>query len=1172
MYSPQLNERSFSFTAGSTGGLSRSPGKSGAGPKRGLSTHTANTAVSRSPSQSSLQRSYSFNSSGHKGSFGESGLRVSPMLLGDDSLVVDDTMLVQQTVPVRRKMSKPFNVAHGKDDGAHLVSTHSATSTTSAASAASAATITAGSGANVVHFGEVISSTGLLRGKKTDFVVLTENEIQRFKSRTKAAEHYPTLFNVVTGVNIGQGVHVPVHGSVPDGAGALQDHRVCTYDRVFAVHEPTPLHIQIDYVDEATWTNRSAILQLSTRPEAETWTRKLHSLVADRTVIAQTHFVRTLANLREYLKLRHDLHEPTFRVFRISMQTSHPKAKNSSSSEEVSKMTANHYFLVFGHYNVHILSPNNALATSFTPISTHGILSLVHIAMSPRDATFYLSFRVPFKPLKTLEMASYAAADIIQLIRAVNESLRPCWSEFPVAMDIPELLQDEPLQQIDGDDDINDLSGFRMTLAAYCAAYGLAGPERFHYSIYWDPDNGLAFKLLPSRSKREYSILEYLALFRTLRWNESFGLISFGGNSLNALHGLMDQHASIELSLIRTANGRRLTKSMKAQTVLKLELQLLMLSSTKLRKLDLSGCIGSPGSAATGAARDGTEKGTGIIDALMAVCKKGTSNVDSFVFSNMQISINEFDYLVDVASAKSTHLRSLEIARCGLYERELTLLIQALEVHENTLEGLDISDNPGRISPYALNDSLYRFQCMRYLSLQRLSITSEVMPLLTEETLTSMHLQRLRLDGTRLNDLSVESLADYLTSAKSSALVQLSIQGCGLSGGDLCTIMHAVSGCSGRNPEMKLYIGDNSISEKFADFMRGFSQLSTKHLSMTKVEFRKEAYFCEFLSALVKSKLTRLDLSQLLIPDDASYEACELVADVFKRNHTLVELNLDGETSKLQVARIGHGLGRSLAGLAENSTLKVLHVCGNELGIDGAMVLAKALNVNTTLEELYIDDNNLSLQGFTAIVNSLTTRNATVKRMPYPDVDRKRQFASMRNLGDRLDTEITALSQKMGKHGPSRVVNGDHGDLKAKAESKRKVQETMALLEEEWNKVYGLLAARLKQNQEEWSRRSSIDEAKSAPLSRASSFTHISRRSSDDTGAPKMEVISERPGRLNGHAPDDEDEDEEDDDDGPSVAYGAYSDHDDDASDTESNSDGVDAVDALVEKFYINGR
>ncbi|KAK9458869.1 uncharacterized protein V1516DRAFT_570816 [Lipomyces oligophaga] len=1045
---------------------------------------------------------------------------------------------------------------------------------------------------SIIHSGEVIASSGILRGKKKDFVVLTNSDILRFKNRQKAADIFPSLATLQrhpSSASIASHISSSNHSGSYGSADPPTDSSICSLNRITAVFEVGPTLIEIAYVNEQNIPH-STILQLTSRSETELWTQKLH-LSIPKTTPANGLSANIINGIQAYLRSRNDYYTPTFKAFRIVIQQSssakQSSHKSSSSSEDLAKLAnaSTHGILAVGHYAIYLFAIDSKSSSSvssssmmlglpsyISPISSHGILALVHLAMSPRDATLYLSFRAPLSPIRSLELASYAARDIIQHVRSCIEHLRPCWVEYPLTMDVPEYVQDEPLitispiaEQQEVDDPAYGFNGFNMTLAAYCVAFGVPNSRSICFETEWDEENGLIFRLLPRKKSSnssegvksdDYTVIELLAVMRSLRWNEAFGGISFADVSLKKLVDVYDQYASIELDQTRTATGRRISKFMKNLPILKLEMQLIMLCSTALRMLDLQSSLPSSPAAKRfnngvqyGNTDPNAESGCGVIDALMQVAKRATSNVDSFIFSNIHIDLFDFDYLVDVSSTRASHMRNLEIAHCGLYEREISLLLQALEVHENTLEGLDISDNPGRVSVYSLNESLFRFQCMRNLYMRKLLITSEDLPLLSIETLSNMRLKRLVLDGTRLRSISVEHLCQYLESSNMSSLVQLSVQSCQLNGSAVGGLLAAIGRCPvAPHPDFTLQIGDNPLGMKgFNEFLDALLRSGIKRLLMPRIEFQKERMLCDFFRILAddRCELIYLDVSLLLIPDsDASPATCDFLGEVFARNRKLRYINLAGETSKLQVARIGHGIGQALEKLSENTSLRELHIEGNELSVDGALLLSKALQTNRSIRKVYLDDNNINLQGFTAIVNSIVDYgNTSIRLVSLPFKDQERQLRGLRDRGRTLENEISFLRQQKRSSGNSETGNGRHnhhgsqsssgssgsfssafksttsgssslgnmggsggGDLAGKVEARQKVNETLGVLEAEWSKVYDKLDSWIMKNVIAASR-SNIGRNSLTP-SQTRNSTGLSTTTSSKTASPRSSRAS----------------------------------------------------------------
>jgi hypothetical protein len=196
-------------------------------------------------------------------------------------------------------------------------------------------------------------------------------------------------------------------------------------------------------------------------------------------------------------------------------------------------------------------------------------------------------------------------------------------------------LVDEPLPEIPvtpGD----DLGGFDRTLAAFCTAYELDA-SNIVYGVVADVEDGPQFVLYPPQHsrRRQYSDLELLAILRTLRWNESFGSISFRGILLDPLNNVFDDYGSEFEPRQERASGRRINlKSSGVEgksSVLVHELRAIALYSGKLRRVDFSECFKARNREG---ATSGTDDFTGVTCTEKAcpvlVCVKFSFMSDKF--------------------------------------------------------------------------------------------------------------------------------------------------------------------------------------------------------------------------------------------------------------------------------------------------------------------------------------------------------------------------------------------------------------------------------------------------------------------------------------------------------------------------------------------------------------
>ena len=93
------------------------------------------------------------------------------------------------------------------------------------------------------------------------------------------------------------------------------------------------------------------------------------------------------------------------------------------------------------------------------------------------------------------------------------------------------------------------------TLGAYCVTYGI-NPANICYTIDYDCEDAPRFVLLPPADTRrtDYGPIGLLAIMRALRYNETFGSMSFAGISLDSLNGLHDNYGQ-EHVCSRTKKG-----------------------------------------------------------------------------------------------------------------------------------------------------------------------------------------------------------------------------------------------------------------------------------------------------------------------------------------------------------------------------------------------------------------------------------------------------------------------------------------------------------------------------------------------------------------------------------------------------------------------------------------
>ncbi|KAI9752184.1 MAG: GID complex subunit containing RING finger motif [Chaenotheca gracillima] len=880
----------------------------------------------------------------------------------------------------------------------------------------------------VLHHGEVQTSGGVFR-KKKDYLVLTEKHLIRFKSQSRAVEAFPSI-----PPSIGRGNstrHTSMHsgGSMPDlqsvhSNSSAEHHSGVALRQVIAVYRSEDgrpyFSIEIAYLDGESSHASAMTLQLNDPREAELWLSSIHAAAMKARLMDPTPFPpKSIEYVARKLEQDRDYDPEHFRMFKVVQRVSQ-KATGRSSSDDLVKLGATVRYLVVGVHKVHLVSLPRAAHRGSTASQTElnsregfGLMNLTSISVKGLDDAFEVTFRPPLRPAVILHLASTASEDIAITIRQATEMLRPEWLEQSFSFLCPRNLEDASYAAMRSEEDYR---GFDRTLTAYCASYQI-DTSNIRYTVDHDVDDGPQFTLFPPAHSRRpsYTALELLALFRALRYNECFYSISFSGIKLNVLHQLHDHHGSEHVSWTSRTGAPLDLKGMEKKSLLIQELQAIALKNKKLRRMDFSFCLTrKPHDEESGAPDPGCE----IAEALFPLCRKQLTNVDWITLNGVELDETDLDYLVDAAAERASHLRALEISRCGLTDRSLQLILNAMLSQDSTLESIDISGNLARLSPSTFQGQIGHFGFIRKLNLSRVHRTSGPEPLVAPETLLNWRLEELSLSETPINAQTTDSIAAYLATPISDTLRIVRMNQCGLTGRDVAVFMRSMARSPGEGRNLHLHVSENRLEKGHDKLVAAVAEgLTPSRLTMKMVEYRKEDHFREFIQALRRNTtLKYLDLSKASLPYDANEDTCEALQLMFAENKTLEELDISGEHAHLEVAKFGIGLNHALTGLKKNTALKVLRIEYQKLGLQGANTLSSVLEENITLREIYCENNDINLQGLTVLINALST-NTSVCYLPSMDRDR---LESLRTV----EREIQGLRSEQTGPGSSNSSSG----------------------------------------------------------------------------------------------------------------------------------------------------
>ncbi|ODM20415.1 hypothetical protein SI65_03468 [Aspergillus cristatus] len=888
----------------------------------------------------------------------------------------------------------------------------------------------------VLHHGEVQTTGGMWR-KKSQFLVLTNTHLVRFKSQKKAAEAFPSI---------------PASFERPNTSSNLQHHRQSIasvssiQDAQLSAAADTsvgiPLNsiiavymlddgrfsstVELAYVDDRT--HKAAFVQMQTPEiqELNLWMVGIRSAAEMTRMSDPLPFgQRTIEHVARILEYERDYDPETFRMFRVIQMASsggssgsmHGSTGSSSgkypartSSEDITKLSPTGCYLALGSHKLHLIpfqqKPTHRGSVVSLPdmesASSFGLMNLTSLSMEWGDDSLHLTFRVPLRKPFSIFLASVHSLEIAFWIRQHTEFLRPLWIRQPFDFIVPRDLDDEsifPPVTLD-----EDYGCFDRTLVAYSASYDI-DTSNIRYTIDMQCEDAPCFKLLPPAytNRQEYTSLELIAVLRALRYNESFRSISFNRVSLDALQGIRDLHGVDKDARLTRAGSPVSIPGQENLSVLSQEIRALTLKSKYLRRMDFSYSL----SRVPQSNSESHDPGCGIPEAIFPVCRRELTSVDWVVLNGIKLGDSDLDYLVDAASQRSSHLRALEVGNCGLSVHDIDLLLSTIVAQESTLEAIDISGVQGRLNPYVLQQYIGYFSQIRKINLSRISRTSGPEPLITAETLFHWQLDELSLSQTPVNTQTVDAIAIYLASKQSLGLRVLHLDQCGLNGQDVAVLLHAIASASETPRELHMYVNENRLDNGCIQLFKAIGQNETpSHLSMRMIDFKEEKQFRLLVDALRKNRSLRfLDISKASLPYDAGPDTCKSLQAMFEENDTLEDLDISGDSAHLDVARFGIGLNLALTGLKLNKSLKVLRIEHQRLGLQGANTLSSVLEDNTSLREIYCESNDINLQSFTVLVNGLQ-RNRSLLSLSCMDRDRAQSLNKLRREIEGLKREV----------------------------------------------------------------------------------------------------------------------------------------------------------------------
>ena len=833
--------------------------------------------------------------------------------------------------------------------------------------------------------------------KKSQYFVLTDSHLVRFKCQARASEVFPCIPSSIgkaggirhSRMSSSSSLH-ELHASTSSESyqGIPLSHVVA----VWRLEDGKPyFSIQISHFDEETYYASDTTLQLHDPRDCDLWLSSLRGAVMKQRLNNPRSFTQAFVDYTaRALEQEHDYDPEQFRMFKVVQRERSGKTGARSSSEDLTKISSTICILAIGAYKVHLIplpkSPRTASSTSLSDMVgvSHGIMALTSLAVHDYDDAFQLTFRLPLQQPSTLLLAASHVSDIALYVRHAADYLRPEWLEAPFTWNVPQSVDDEiwPIPQSN-----DDYQGFDRTLTAYSAAYNI-DTSRIRYFVNCSCEDAPAFELHPpaGTGRSRYTALELLAIMRSLRYNESFSTVSFRNISLDVLHSLYDRFGDDHVPLTNRSGEPLHIEDHVNLSILIQEVQALAVKCKRLRRLDFAFSLNRK---ELNDDEDAHDPGCGLCQALFPLCARQQTNVDWIVLNGIILCKVDIDYLYGAALDRSCHFRALDLAYCGLNDRNMETILEAIEHQAATMESIDLSGNLARLEPWTLGRHIGGLEFIRKINLSNITRTSGPQPLFAAETLLAWKLVEIRLARTLLNEQTLEALATYLRSDQSNYLRILQLDQCRLTGSAAANLLTAMNRGPGQPRDLHVQLNENHLEQHHDQLEHVISSSYTpRHVTMQLLEYKSERNFQRLLEAFALNKSTRyLDISKVSLPADASDDTCNALHRLLAENDTLEVLDISGEHSHLEAAIFGSGLNHALAGLKYNQSLKVLRVEHQKLGLQGASTLATVLEENHSLVEIHCENNEINLQAFTVLVNSVE-HNTVLLFLPLMATDR----------------------------------------------------------------------------------------------------------------------------------------------------------------------------------------
>ncbi|KAI0480641.1 RNI-like protein [Xylariaceae sp. FL0804] len=942
----------------------------------------------------------------------------------------------------RRTLRKSHRTSFMKDDlirkpsrssAADDAADHDYTSTrpTTPSGTGSQGTSVSGDFTAAIKSGALQPETSILKPKK-EYLVLSALALVKFKSKTAAAEYYPHITSSDHTVRALSPIESPTFPrSLAHGAEAyIPLEKIVTAFNDEGTRPSFGIEVWWRSSDEPS---SFSCLQLDFRlpDERDDWLKQIQRATKSRAKsgLDERAPQDIELDLKLILEAKHK-QQKDMQVDIYPVIPRRPYTRLGTSSAEFKKTwrDASSFYLAFGKYSLLLAqfsrSPTGRKVNpSLVPF---GLVTLVGAQTNMNDERFDLVFRLPLDQPTKLELSSrYHRAILYKLFRA-DTYLKPAWPFWTrrEVFFIDGEAQQTPLPNGE------DYGGFKTTLEAFLEGYHC---NPVQWAVHWKnvrypPE----FRLLPPKNATKYTSHQLLAVFRALRFNDSFKSLSFSDVDFSSLSHVFDNLARLEPIIWLSRTGKRsLTRAefelAESSSVLFQELIALLLGSESVKHIDLSNVLANVRTPVRPNGFDTAilpqRKVCEIMPPIILLWKSLQTRCNSINLSGNSLGESAIIELCRVFQNRRGFVRTFNVSRCGLDESSLVYLWEGLQDQISTIDVLDTSYNPGRADATRVAYSLAEASRLKRLNLAY-SLKGDLdgplfRPWCSSGSFQPWHLEDLDLSGWKINFDTLCGIMKYLELDESRGLRRLALNNCGLSGdmatGILCRV--------GAGRDMNLCLNENPLetgSTDWIDLIHGNE--APKMLRLDMVQFQHERNFNRLLTALSNNQTIEfLSMVGTGPPARANSKTSELLSRFFETNNTLRFLDLSGYSGKLEDGHLGWGLSGALGGLMMNTTLRQLRVQNHDIGAaEDVTDLCRVLAANRGLVMFDCQNNNFDHQQFAKFVNALSF-NRRIISFPVSKVDResaikreRQQFLKTQQRQSSSMSQSTKLARGVG--------------------------------------------------------------------------------------------------------------------------------------------------------------